>query len=357
MNTKKIIGIVIVVALVIGAVVFGQQTGVKTVKIGVILPLSGTQAYSGEGMKDALELAKENLKNTKYDYELVIEDGALDVKTSISAANKLITTDKVDAIIDAYAPIGNAVSPITEKSGITHIDIAFDPKIAEGEYNFILFTTPDTAAKSFLLEIQRRGIKTLGIFRVNNQGIFAVYSAIKAHANEYGVEIISDELFQPGERDFKSIVAKGTQAKAGLYALLALPPELEILAKQLKDQGITAISSTIYFELAKDKTVFEGLWSIGYGEIDQKFESQFKSKYQRELGFGSPNVYDAFNVIVTAAESHKGGKPNSTDIRDSIQKIGDFEGVLGKLHVDEVGIIDHPTLVKTVKNGIMVPLE
>jgi branched-chain amino acid transport system substrate-binding protein len=361
MKTKKIIalciGLIVIVALIITGRTNGGETA-KTIRIGAILPLSGTQAFTGEGMRDALELAWKNVKGTKYSYELIVEDGAFDAKASISAANKLISIDKVDAIIDAYAPIGNVVAPITEKARIVHIGVGFDPKAAEGDYNFILFTTPETAAKSFLAEMQRRNLHTLGIFRVNNSGIFAVYSAIKLNAHEYGITIISDEMFQPGERDFKSLIVKGSTPKADLYALLALSPELEILAKQLYEQNIHNLSSTIYFELAKDKSVFEGLWSIGYGKVASDFEAQYKSTYNRELGFGSANVYDAFNVIMRAAETSAGtNKPSPQVIASQIQGVGNFSEVLGELRVNDIGIIDTPTMVKMVKEGKMKVVE
>ena len=361
MNNKKIIAILAVLAVVVFILIgtaSHNQNQAKTIRIGAVLPLSGVQAFVGEGMKNALELALQNLDTTKYNYELIVEDGAFDVKTSISAANKLIEVDKVDAIIDAYAPIGNAISPITEKAKVVHIDIAFDPKIAEGDYNFILFTTPETAARSFLGEMQKRGLKKLGIFRVNNQGIASVHASIDELADKYGITIVSDEVFQPGERDFKGIIAKSARGKADLYALLALSPELEILAQQLHEQNIHNLSSTIYFELAKDKSVFEGLWSIGYGKTSSDFDARYKAAYGRELGFGSANVYDAFNVIVQAAESVAGqNKPTSQHIAEKIQSIKDFEGVLGKLHVNDIGIIDTPTMVKVVKDGKLVPVE
>ena len=358
MNNRKIISILLVVILIpiIVFLIKGNKGETRTIKIGAVLPLSGTQAFAGEGMKNALELAMQNLGSTKYKYKLVVEDGAFDAKTSISAANKLINVDKVDAIIDAYAPIGNAISPITQQAHVVHVGVAFDPKIADGDYNFIIFTTPDTAARAFLAEMQKRGMHTLGIFRVNNQGIFSVYSAIKNLASEYGINIVSDQMFQPGDRDFKSLIAKSSPSKADMYALLVLSPELEILAKQLYDQNIRNISSTVYFELAKDKTVFEGLWSIGFGDTSSSFESQYKATYKRELGFGSANVYDAFNIIVKASESYAGvGLPTTDFIAREIQSGGSFQGVLGELKVDSIGIIDNPVQVKIVKDGKLIP--
>ena len=357
MNTHRfkivaIIGIVLVIAVVFAVRDSGPSR--DTIKIGAILPLTGNQAFIGEGIRNALDLALRNIGKTRHSYELIVEDNGFDVKTSITAARKLIEIDKVDVIIDAYAPIGNAVSPITQKEGITHISIAFDPKIAEGAYNFILFTTPETAARSFLAEMRKRDLKTLSIFRVNNQGIAAVHASIEAHAMEYGVRIVSDEVFQPGERDFKGLIARSMSAKPDLYALLALSPELEVLAKQLHDQKIQAISSTIYFELAKDKTPFEGLWSIGYGAVDPSFEDEYRKMYGRELGFGAANAFDAFGVVVRAAEQLHPAEVSSAALADNIQNMASYDGVLGTLYIDQAGIMDTPTLVKVVREGRLV---
>ncbi|MDB5259390.1 MAG: ABC-type branched-chain amino acid transport system, periplasmic component, branched-chain amino [Candidatus Taylorbacteria bacterium] len=356
-NIKKVLGaaIFIVIIGIIAWNVGGSSADGKTIKIGVVLPLTGTQAHVGEGLKNAVELAEKNLGSTKFKYDVIFEDDRFDPKTAVTAAQKLISIDKVDAILDAYASIGNAVSPITEKAGITHIGIAFDPKIAEGSHNFLLFTRPDTAARTFLEEMRRRDIHTLGIFRLNNQGILAVYQSVKNLAGEYGVTIVSDESFQPGERDFKEIITKSAKGKAGVYALLTLSPELEILAKQLNDQGIHNQTSIIYFELAQDKAVFNGLWSVGYGKVSTDLESEYKAAYGKDLTFGVPNIYDAFNVIVRASEAYAGkGKPTSDYIAQQILQASDVEGALGKLHVSPERIIDSPALIKVMKDGKMV---
>ncbi len=348
--------IIIMVVLVIWLSTPDRSSTGKTIKIGAVIPLSGTQAHVGEGLRNALVLAQRNLGKTKYTYEVIVEDGQFDVKTSIGAAQKLINVDKVDVILDAYAPIGNAISPITEKSEVVHIGIAFDPKIAEGKYNFLLFTTPETAARTFLAEMQKRSMGTLGIFKVNNQGILAVHDAIKMLSKEYGVTIATDETFQPGERDFRDLIARSSVKKPDLYALLALPPELEILAKQLFDQNIRNISSTIYFELSPNKGLFEGLWSVGYSSVSTLLDNEYKTSYGKGMTFGVPNIYDSFNVIVRAAETYDGqDKPNAEYIASHIHVLADFDGSLGKLHVNDAGIIDSPASIKIVKNGQLVP--
>lgn len=351
---KKIIYFLLAIIFAIVLMLYGRNTQ-KTIKIGAILPLSGTQASAGEGMRNALNMALQNQKGRKFNYELVIEDGAFDPKTSISAANKLINIDHVSAIIDAYAPIGLAISPITEKNKVVHINIAFDPKIAQGDYNFILFSTPENAAQKFLDEMNKRGLKTMSIFKVNNQGILSVDKAFNDLASRNGVKILSDETFQPEERDFHSIIAKGTKERADIYVLLALSPGLEILTKQLYEQNIHNISSTIYLELAKDKSLFEGLWTIGFASTSKEFEAEYKSKYNRDITFGVPNVYDAFNLIVRSAETFDGSNlPSNEYLMNELKKTYSFDGVIGHLKMNPEGIIDTPLITKIVRDGKLV---
>ena len=361
--SKKITGIIvgIIIVIILGCIVTANMASPKNdrvIKIGVAVPLTGTNGFVGEEIRDAVLMAEKKLQNTKYKYEVVFEDVQVDPKMAASAAQKLINIDKVDAIISAYAPIDNTIAPIAEKAQVVHIGIAFDPRAAEGEYNFIDFVTPDTSAKAFLAELEKREITKLGIFRLNNPGIIAVYDAVKTLAPEYGVTINFDEQFQPGERDFRSIIAKAMKSKSQIFALLSIPPELDVLAKQMDDLNIHNQTTVIYFELSPNKSLYEGLWSIGFGGVADSFVKEFKDTYNKDIAFGTPNSYDAFNIIVNAAESYTGaGKPSTKYIADQIQNLKGYEGVLGKLDVNSAGIIDSAVQIKIVKNGVMVPTE
>src|SRR3989344_4949025 len=114
--TKSIIGIMIIILAGI-VLVYGThdkgESSKPTVKIGVTLPLTGNIARLGQSTKNAIELAYANLpENTKYNYELVIEDDQFKPIVGASTASKLINVDKVSALISFGSPVGSAVSPI-----------------------------------------------------------------------------------------------------------------------------------------------------------------------------------------------------------------------------------------------------
>ena len=136
---KSIIGIIIVI-IIIGGIWYGvsrKSAEEGVIKIGVIAPLSGNLAFLGEGYKNAFLLAKEGLKNTRYNYELIFEDDQMEPAKTATALQKLISIDQVNAVVSFTSGPANVISPIAEQNKIIHFGIATDPNAAIGEYNFM----------------------------------------------------------------------------------------------------------------------------------------------------------------------------------------------------------------------------
>ena len=80
MKKKIILGIVVLVAIVVGLFVVinseknSQVSDEQTIKIGVSAPLTGDLAFLGESYKDGINLAIKDLPKTKYKYEVIFED-------------------------------------------------------------------------------------------------------------------------------------------------------------------------------------------------------------------------------------------------------------------------------------------
>ena len=355
-STNWVIGVIVVIAIVtVGYFASRGPGGVsqKTIKIGVVGPLSGDTAFLGEGIRDAILLAKENMGKTDHTYELVFEDDQLDSKMTASAVNKLISVDKADVVVSFGSGGGNVVSPIAEKNKVVHFGIASDSKVADGDYNFIHWTPPTEENKVFVAELQRRGIKKLGIFESNTPGAAAVIADLREKLKGTGIEIVTDQIFNSGEKDFRGIIAKTKDSGAEIYLLLAFSPELEVLAGQMKEAGIkTPITSIEGFELSEKVNLFEGEWYINAADPTGDFTDKFKAKTGKNPTLGAANGYDIFNLIVAAAEKVKGSiKPTPEQIKNEVAKIKDFSGALGNLSVNENGIIVSKAAVRMIKDG------
>src|SRR5205823_13557023 len=90
------------------------------VKIGVIVPASGPYAILGNSFLKAVEMAKSDLRSTKYQYELVLVDIGLDLPQARTAIQRAITDEKVDAIVGGISHFGQVTKPLATAARIPH---------------------------------------------------------------------------------------------------------------------------------------------------------------------------------------------------------------------------------------------
>lgn len=362
-SIKILIGIIILALIVLGFSIFNNPTGnvVKedkpVIKIGAPLPLTGESSILGEGCRNSILLAKDELKDTKYNYDVVFEDiKNFDSGETTSAIQKLINVDNVDAVITETSGPGNIVSPLTQQNKILHIGIASDANIAKGEYNFIDWTSPKEENRAFIQELKNRGIKKIAIIALNQQGIVAIIDDMKSKLQGTGIEITYDELFNPGQKDFRTILLKARESNPDIYFMQSLSPELELSVKQAQELGINNITTIEAFEFSSQPELFNGYWYVSAAEPNQEFNNKYQQKYNKMPPLASPNCYDAFNLIVKSYEDAgknlgANEKPTTKQAADDLTNIKGFKGALGELNVLDDGIVDSKAILREMRNG------
>ena len=334
------------------------------IKIGVSTALTGDNAHLGESVRDAMILAKYNLpKDTKFDYEFVFEDDGMEAKKAAAVANKLINIDKVDAIVSMNSGIGGVISPITEQNKIIHFNIGLAQKVADGDYNFIHWTPPIEQARMMAEALQSRGIKRVAVIKLNHPGPIELLDRLHPMLTGSGTEIVFEETVNSGEKDFRTIVSKAKATNPEIYMLLFFSPDLEILTKQIREAGIqTPLTSIITFGLSNSPETYEGLWYVDAAGASKGFNEKFKTRFPTSPQSGAPNAYDIVNILVhafetaTVAPDAVDGIPTQEAVVEALHKI-DMDGMLGRLTMDEKGVVFSPATVKIIKNGKPVTLE
>ena len=76
-----------------------QTSETYTYKIGVLFATTGDVAVYGIPMLQAVQLAQEQAKANGVNVELVVEDSRCEPQAAATAMQKLVTVDKVDAVI------------------------------------------------------------------------------------------------------------------------------------------------------------------------------------------------------------------------------------------------------------------
>lgn len=332
----------------------------QVIKIGASFPLTGDNAFFGVSDKQAMELALEELENTKYEYELIVEDDKLDPKTTATVVTKLAEIDNVDALVTVSSGTGNAAAPLANQFEVIHFGIASDAAVASGKYNFIHWTKPEDEGVLWVKEAKKRGIEDVAVIGLQHPGAQAILDGVRKAAKEEGINLVFDEQVQGGEKDFRTLLLKAKQTNPDIYMLMTFDPELSLLHKQLRELGIeTDVSSVEAFDLTDDQEQFEGMWFVNAAEASNKFTKAYEAKFGDEPKIGAPNAYDVVNMLVHAFESAGDGKtkPSTDAVIAELEKIKDFDGALGSLTMGPDSIISSPPSVRLIKDGKSVTLN
>ena len=200
-------------AVIAGAYAFTDQdrwippaNGV--VKIGVIVPASGPYAILGNSFLKAVEMAKSDLRSTKYQYELVLVDIGLDPGQARTAIQRAITDEKVNAIVGGISRFGQVTKPLATAARIPHTCVCSVTSIGDGAYTFTDIPSPDAEAIRWVQEAQRRGIRKVALLTQDYPSIHGHVQAVKAEVARVGLPITYAQEFADSVTDFRSMIAQ-----------------------------------------------------------------------------------------------------------------------------------------------------
>ncbi len=319
-------------------------------KIGFILPLSGDLAFLGAGIKDAALLAKADIERQGGKLELIFEDNHGELTGTTQSGSKLISSDRVNAIITIISGVGSILKPIAAKFRILHIGICSDPEVADGEFNFINDLTAEQGVSRYLKQFRADigSEKSLAVIQANESGFERIVKELQK-GSENNPHIVELETFNKGTNDFRGLLLRVKKNKPDAILLLGLSPEIEQLARQARSIGITAPFTSIEgFGLAHDKAPFEGSWFIDSAIPNKDFKDRFESQYGRPITPGTGHAYDTVRMIYQSFKPTLSG----TTLASNFRAIINFPGVIGNLNVQSNGVVWSEPSVKRIIKGM-----
>jgi len=261
--TKALLASSIAIGLGLGVAGFAHAQA--EVKIGVIYPLTGPGAAVGAELRSALELAVDiinngapgiaelpfsagkglpNLKGAKI--KLVFADHQANPQTGATEAERLITQEKVVAIVGAYnSAVTATASQVAERAGIPFLNPeSSSASLTARGFKWFFRTTPHDDlfvhnAFEFLKELEaKRGIKPGVVVTLNENGLWGTETAkLQAKlAPEYKLNLVKQVGYP----------AKSTQLTSEVQTLKAAAPNLVLQSSYTAD---AILSMKTYKEL------------------------------------------------------------------------------------------------------------
>ena len=274
------------------------------VKIGVIVPTQGPYALLGGSFVKAVQMAADDLKNTKYRYQLVIRDSGPDPARAKAVIEHVIREDKVNAIVGGVSLIGQVTQPLARAARIPHTCVCTVTTIGDGIYSFTNIPSPEAEAVRWVGEARKRGISKIAIITQDYPSINNHVRALKAEVAKDGLSITYEKRFDASMTDFRGTIAAAKATQPDVYYVEGLNPGLELLGQQLLDMKIRNLSSVVAPSLSTKPSLFEGVWYTDSNLRDMGFRKRFEDKYPG-VQFAThmmPYAYDSFNMIVQAYE-------------------------------------------------------
>ncbi len=330
--------------------------GSDPIYIGCILPMSGSSAYDGESAMNGAKAAAKYINDNGgilggRTIELVIEDSATDPDTAASAAEKLINSDHVSALIGGFnSSCTAAVMPIAAQYGVPLVTaIATSAKLTEegNEWFFRAVGISSLYISSFAEKvINEIGGKNIAYIYENGDWGLGSVTAFQQCVEGLGGTTLTTQVVNSTDADlYTQLTAIKNANPDAVYAVSNLANAVRI-AQQAKELGITcpiigegAWASGDFLTQAGDAA--EGIYGmVEYlPDIDTELNPMFTQLYGEITNGKSPDKYAAcdFNAVLVMANAiDKAGSTDAAAIRDALRET-DMTIVTGNIKFDAKG--------------------
>ncbi len=331
-------------------------TSGEPVKIGLVLPLSGTSAFDGQSAQNGAKAAAEKINEEGgvlggRPIELVFEDSATDPAQAASAAEKLASKDGVAVLVGAFnSSSTGAVMPVAAKYEIPLVTgLSTSPTLTEqgNPWFFRAVGTSKLFVKNFAPTVcEQLGVKKFAyIYENGDWGRNSVAEFQKA-VTDLGGQNLTEQVVNSGDADlYTQLTAIKNANPDAIYAVSNLANAVRI-AQQAKELGIDvpiigegAWASSDFFKTAGNEAA-EGIYGLVeyLPEIDTPLNPDFTARYQK-IANKTADKYAAceFNTILLIADAiNRSGDATPASIRDAL-KAADFQGLTGPMKFDESG--------------------
>jgi len=317
------------------------------VKLGVIIPMEGPYSMLGNSFVKAVQMAKDDLKDTKYRYELVIRDSGPDPENAKQVIRKVVSDDKVDAIVGGISLIGQKTKLYATAARIPHLCVCTVNWIGDGAYNFTNIPSPEAEGELWARAAQRRGIKRIALVTQDYPSINNHVKALKVEVAHVGLVVVDEQRFDGSVTDFRAIIMRAAASQPDVYYVEAFEPGLDLLGQQLGDAAIHNVSAVVAPSLSDNPALFEGAWYTDSNLKDIAFKRRFEEKYPgtRFATHMMPYAYDSVNMIVRAFETGQNPAVYLRNLRSYDGTAGPLTKAMGDGHFASV------PAVWTIANG------
>ena len=330
------------------------------IKIGVIQPLSGPVAASGNYVRMGAEIGRDwiNARGGVLgrQVQLLIEDNKSDPKEAATAAEKLIVRDKVPVIVGAWgSSMTLAAMPKLEEYGVPMVvETSSAASITKRGNPWVFRISPPSEMEALGLQkyLKDFGIKQADFLAVNTDWGRGAASAFGDLLKKSGATVGATEFMDQAATDMNAQITKIKAGSADTLFLTTSVEQITLVLKQAQEQRlarkvITTGGSSSPSQLVKQAgAAAEGTYHILFflpwfpeAMPDGKLAKAFVDEWAKR-GHPFEGLTEGFrghDGVLTAAEAIKiAGKPDPKAVQAALWQVS-IMGVNGPIKFDKDG--------------------
>jgi branched-chain amino acid transport system substrate-binding protein len=341
-----------------------KETG--SIRIGALLPLSGSLSSYGETSKAALDdaVATINKKSGARKVDLVVEDTTTDPKVALEKLQSLHGRG-IKVIIGPYASSEvNGVKDFANQNGIILISPLSTARTLAVPNDNILRFTPDDEQEGVAVAALAwaDGVKVILPVSRNDEGNLGLQTAMKPAFEKLGGRVLPAVTYGANEQDFPAVVRNIESGVAGAGASgkefgIYLTAFGEVTKLFGATSGVASLQQVVWYgsdSVALSKDLVEDAVAadfaiaakypnpiLGLRESDKSVWGPVSDRLTKDLG-RTPDAfalaaYDALNVA-HAAVAKVGSTAGAPALRDEIVRLSSTTtGLTGPLVLNAAG--------------------
>ncbi len=376
---KKLFATVLVFAMVLcmfAGCNSGSNGGSERIKIGGIGPLTGGAAIYGNAVKNAMEIAVEEV-NAKggVQFELNFQDDAHDAESSVNAYGILMDWGMQVLVGPVTSTPAAAVAPEAEADGVFMLTpSASSVKVIENKTHVfqMCFSDPNqgVGAADYMAEHHVGGSVAV-IYRSDDAYSVGIYEKFVSEAENKGISIVYTGTFEEANKtEFSSQLTAAKQANADMLFLPIYCESIAPLMTQAASMGynvgyfgVDGMDGILEVE-GFDSSLAEGAYLLtpfSADATDEKtvhFVEAYKAKYNEVPNQFAADAYDCVYALYEACTA--AGVTSDMSAQDICAALTDqfatgklvFSGVTGSgMTWDSTGAVSKSPMAVVIKDG------
>ena len=367
-NARKVFAVALLAAL--GWAVALAAEAQPPIRIGASVSQTGTYAALGQNQLRGYQLCVKHTNEKAgvlgRSLELIAEDDRSEPATAARIYEKLITQNKVEAVLGPYSsPITEAVADVTEKHRMAMVAPAAATTAIFRKGRKFIFMLPSRAEvylEGLIDMAARRGLKTVALTHEDTLAPKAMAQGTLELAKKRGLSVVLVEAYPKGTTDFSAILTKVRAANPDVLAAATYFDDAVALTRQLKESNVNPrmFGVTVGGDLPKFYEVLGRSAEFVYGAAAWELElmallrggelvplarrypgaREFVESHRKEfpgadLSYHTAGGYGACQVLVEAIR--RAGSLDGEQVRTTILSMS-LNTVYGGFKVDRDGV-------------------